>query len=229
MYQFGATGRSRTQRRRRGAENSPTSCAATRRRAARTSRRPHQPAYRRRKRGGKAQRGRARHDLHPAAQRRPRSDGARASATASGDARARARPARALRRARNDRRGGRRTAALRRRRCISSPAMRWRTWRSPAFPPAGRARSGSCSARPTATRSAFPTRTPSTSAREPNPHVTFGAGIHFCIGAPLARLEMAVALPILFERLPDLRLAERPRCRDAFHFHGLEALRVAWS
>ena len=65
--------------------------------------------------------------------------------------------------------------------------------------------------------------------RDPNPHVTFGAGIHFCVGAPLARLEMAVALPILFERLPGLRLAERPRCRDAFHFHGLEALRVSWT
>ncbi len=64
--------------------------------------------------------------------------------------------------------------------------------------------------------------------RDPNAHVTFGAGLHFCVGAPLARLEMAVALPILFERLPGLRLAERPRCRDAFHFHGLEALRVAW-
>jgi unspecific monooxygenase len=65
--------------------------------------------------------------------------------------------------------------------------------------------------------------------RDPNPHVTFGAGLHFCVGAPLARLEMAIALPILFDRLPGLRLAERPRCRDAFHFHGLEALRVAWS
>ena len=64
--------------------------------------------------------------------------------------------------------------------------------------------------------------------RDPNPHVAFGGGIHFCVGAPLARLEMAVALPILFERLAGLRLAERPRCRDAFHFHGLEALRVAW-
>ncbi len=65
-------------------------------------------------------------------------------------------------------------------------------------------------------------------ARDPNPHVAFGAGIHFCVGAPLARLEMATALPILFERLAGLRLGEPPRCRDAFHFHGLEALKVAW-
>ncbi len=64
--------------------------------------------------------------------------------------------------------------------------------------------------------------------RDPNPHLAFGAGIHFCVGAPLARLEMAIALPILFARLPGLRLAEPPRYRDAYHFHGLEALRVTW-
>jgi unspecific monooxygenase len=64
--------------------------------------------------------------------------------------------------------------------------------------------------------------------RTPNPHVSFGAGIHFCVGAPLARLELAVALPILFARLKGLRLIERPRYRDSFHFHGLEALRVEW-
>jgi cytochrome P450 len=64
--------------------------------------------------------------------------------------------------------------------------------------------------------------------RAPNPHVAFGAGIHFCIGAPLARLEMRLALPILRRRLPGLRLAEPPRYRDSFHFHGLETLPVAW-
>ena len=42
------------------------------------------------------------------------------------------------------------------------------------------------------------------------------------------RLELRLALPILLRRLPGLRLAEPPRYRDAYHFHGLEALRVAW-
>jgi cytochrome P450 len=64
--------------------------------------------------------------------------------------------------------------------------------------------------------------------RAPNPHVSFGAGIHFCVGAPLARLEMEVALPILFERLPRLCIAAPPRYRDAYHFHGLENLLVRW-
>jgi cytochrome P450 len=64
--------------------------------------------------------------------------------------------------------------------------------------------------------------------RTPNGHVSFGAGIHFCLGAPLARLELAVTLPILFARLRGLRLAEPPRYRDTFHFRGLEALRVEW-
>ncbi|MFT3989651.1 cytochrome P450 [Aestuariivirga sp.] len=64
-------------------------------------------------------------------------------------------------------------------------------------------------------------------ARAPNPHVSFGAGIHFCIGAPLARLELEIALPALFKRLPNLRLAETPHYRNSYHFHGLERLRVA--
>jgi cytochrome P450 len=64
--------------------------------------------------------------------------------------------------------------------------------------------------------------------RADNAQVSFGAGIHFCIGAPLARLEMEVALPILFERLPGLRLASTPVYRDTYHFHGLERLDAVW-
>nr|WP_073052893.1 cytochrome P450 [Kaistia soli] len=59
-------------------------------------------------------------------------------------------------------------------------------------------------------------------------HFGFGGGIHFCIGAPLARLELQVALPILFSRLPGLRIASPPSYRDSYHFHGLEALHLAW-
>lgn len=57
-------------------------------------------------------------------------------------------------------------------------------------------------------------------------HTAFGAGIHFCVGAPLARLELQIALPVLFARLPGLRLAAPPRYADLYHFHGLEALAV---
>ncbi|MEI8700442.1 MAG: cytochrome P450 [Mesorhizobium sp.] len=59
-------------------------------------------------------------------------------------------------------------------------------------------------------------------------NVSFGAGIHFCIGAPLARLELQVSLKTLFDRLPRLYLAEQPRFRDTYHFHGLEALVVTF-
>ena len=59
-------------------------------------------------------------------------------------------------------------------------------------------------------------------------HFSFGAGAHFCLGAPLARLEMAAALPVLFKRLPALRLAAAPRYADLYHFHGLERLDVAY-
>lgn len=59
------------------------------------------------------------------------------------------------------------------------------------------------------------------------PLVTFGAGLHFCVGAPLARLELQVALPILFQRCPGLRLAEQPVYADVYHFHGLKRLMVA--
>lgn len=57
-------------------------------------------------------------------------------------------------------------------------------------------------------------------------HLAFGGGIHFCVGAPLARLELQVALPILFARKPGLRLAAPPTVADRYHFHGMETLRV---
>ena len=60
------------------------------------------------------------------------------------------------------------------------------------------------------------------------PHLSFGSGIHFCVGAPLARAELGLALPILFERLPGFALAEPPAFADRYHFRGIEALRVRW-
>jgi cytochrome P450 len=59
-------------------------------------------------------------------------------------------------------------------------------------------------------------------------NVSFGAGIHFCIGAPLARIEMQVALKTLFYRLPGLRFATPPQYKNIYHFHGLEKLEVTW-
>lgn len=60
--------------------------------------------------------------------------------------------------------------------------------------------------------------------RHLKPHVAFGAGRHFCVGAPLARLELRIALQVLFARLPNLRLAASPRYANLYHFHGLERL-----
>lgn len=57
-------------------------------------------------------------------------------------------------------------------------------------------------------------------------NLSFGAGLHFCVGAPLARLELQIAVPILFQRCPDLRLAATPHYADIYHFHGLERLLV---
>jgi cytochrome P450 len=55
-------------------------------------------------------------------------------------------------------------------------------------------------------------------------NVSFGAGLHFCIGAPLARLELQESLSVLFERLPNLKLETPPRYRNSYHFHGVESL-----
>lgn len=68
-------------------------------------------------------------------------------------------------------------------------------------------------------------------ARSPNPHLAFGKGPHYCLGAPLARLEAEVALRSLLTRLPNLRLAvprEALRYRFLPGFRALEALPVRW-
>ena len=63
-------------------------------------------------------------------------------------------------------------------------------------------------------------------SRDVKTNAAFGAGIHFCLGAALARLELRTALPIVFERCPQLQLTRSPRYADVYHFHGLQNLFV---
>jgi cytochrome P450 len=64
--------------------------------------------------------------------------------------------------------------------------------------------------------------------RNAHRHLAFGAGIHYCVGAPLARLEAQIAIPGLLRRFPHLRLVDQtPRWRPTFTVRALEALHVA--
>jgi cytochrome P450 len=63
--------------------------------------------------------------------------------------------------------------------------------------------------------------------RDPNPNLSFGRGLHFCLGAPLARLEAQVALPMLLERFPLMRVAGEPEMRPTMVLRGLSHLPVA--
>jgi cytochrome P450 len=66
-------------------------------------------------------------------------------------------------------------------------------------------------------------------AREPNRHLSFGQGIHFCLGAPLARMEAQIAFGTLLRRMPELRLKVSPdslRWRPSMVLRGLDSLPV---
>ena len=62
--------------------------------------------------------------------------------------------------------------------------------------------------------------------RDPNPHIGFGAGIHFCVGAPLARVELQASLATLLRRFPSIALAAQPERRPEFVIRGVKSLPV---
>ena len=120
----------------------------------------------------------------------------------------------------------------------TSPWCRWRSRGSPAPTPRSPA-----SRSPRATwccaRCPRPTGTPRSAraledvdlTRAPTPHLAFAYGIHHCLGAQLARLELRVAFPALLRRFPDLRLAVDPaevRYSERSIVYGVAELPVAW-
>jgi cytochrome P450 len=62
--------------------------------------------------------------------------------------------------------------------------------------------------------------------RKPNLHLAFGSGIHVCLGRPLARLELAVALPALCKRFPNMRLIEPPVFNKNARFRGIQKMKI---
>jgi cytochrome P450 len=66
--------------------------------------------------------------------------------------------------------------------------------------------------------------------RRPNRHVAFGHGIHFCIGAPLSRMETAVALPMIIKQLPNLRVVhdQSPELFEGRFLFGFQRLPIAF-
>lgn len=67
--------------------------------------------------------------------------------------------------------------------------------------------------------------------RDPNPHIAFGQGIHFCLGAPLARMEAHIAFTALLDRLPGIQInapVESLEWTSSLLIHGMKALPVKW-
>ncbi|MFD9427417.1 MULTISPECIES: cytochrome P450 [unclassified Streptomyces] len=63
-------------------------------------------------------------------------------------------------------------------------------------------------------------------SRQDNPHVTFGAGIHYCLGAPLARIELAASFGELLRKAPTMRVTAEPEWHPGYVIRGLKELRV---
>jgi len=63
-------------------------------------------------------------------------------------------------------------------------------------------------------------------SRKPNMHLAFGSGIHVCLGRPLARLELAVALPALVKRFPKMKLLEEPVFNKNARFRGIQKMKI---
>jgi cytochrome P450 len=63
-------------------------------------------------------------------------------------------------------------------------------------------------------------------SRRENPHISFGAGIHYCLGAPLARIELIASFGALLKAAPNLRLMGEPEWKPGYIIRGLEALTV---
>ncbi len=63
--------------------------------------------------------------------------------------------------------------------------------------------------------------------RDPNNHLAFGAGLHFCLGSPLARMELVESLTVLFQRYPGLRLDGDPTSRGTFVLRGYTHVSVS--
>ena len=90
-------------------------------------------------------------------------------------------------------------------------------WRSSGF--------GNRSSRKRRKNLGIPQQIRPVSANQKN--LSFGSGIHFCVGAPLARLELVTALPIIFKKFPNIKLVDQPIYSNLYHFHGLQNINVS--